>query len=115
MQLCTHACVRTHPRLNVRCLAVEEAVSMWLQTGHPVLLQAELLTAAVTSGRSTVASGITASSSVAISRQLWPSLKPNHRDPTSLMSTDEHQMDNGLAFATGQSLAMPPRRLIMVD
>lgn len=87
---------------------------MLLNTAHPELLQAALLTAAVTPGRP-AATGISASSSVAISRQLWPYLKVNHGDPPSLMSTDGHQRDKGLACTTGQLLATPPWRLIMFD
>lgn len=82
---------------------------------HPELLRAALLTAAVTPGRPTAATGISASSSVSISWQLWPCLKPNHRDPPSLMSADGHQMDNSLACITGQPPVTPPRRLIMFD
>lgn len=86
---------------------------MSLKTAHSELLQAALLTAAETPGRSTGVTGISASSSVSISQPLWPCL--SYHDPPSLMSTDGHQMDNTLACTTGQPLALLPRRLILLD
>lgn len=101
--------------LPINVLAAEDVVTKLVKTAHPELPQAALLTAALTPGRPTAATGISASSSAAISQQLWLCLKLNHRDPPSLMSTDGHQMDNGLARAMGQPLAVPPRRLVMFD
>lgn len=87
---------------------------MLLNAAHPELLWAALLTAAVTPGR-LAATGISASLSAAISQRLWPYLKVNHGDLPSLMSTDGHQRDKGLACATGQLLAPPPWRLIIFE
>lgn len=88
---------------------------MLLERAHPKLLQAALLTAAVTPERQTAAAGISASSSDAISWQLWSCLKLKRGNPSLPFLTAGHQMDKDLAFATGRSLATPAWKLIMFD
>lgn len=57
-----------HALLTDKCLCSKEwVVTMLLERAHPKLLQAALLTAALTPERQTAATGIFASSSVAIS------------------------------------------------
>lgn len=96
-------CTRMHAPTRIDCLpihfsAAEEVVTM-------------LPTAAATPGRPTAATGINASSSVAISQRLCPRLKPacHLRQQTGIKSII------GIACTMGQPLAMPTQRLIMCD
>ena len=69
-----HVCMHPHTSTayQIHFSAAEEVVTMLLWAAHPDLLS----TAAPTPGRPTAATGINASSSVAISQRLCPCLKP---------------------------------------